>query len=123
MTHPSIRVIKSSREVVFKIMKTKLFQLLVVVLILSTANTEAVTVKNGSPRDGDMKLDGMIWLPRMIDKAQLSSDGKLAKLGLAYPCPNDKIMLQNLSISADDFKKIVTSSNTDGEVITKLKSR
>lgn len=61
-----------------------------------------------SPRD---KMSGLVYLPRMIDKALAS---KLNTLGeYIYPCPLDKIILDFLQIDAEEWIRLVHSQNEE----------
>lgn len=51
-----------------------------------------------SPRDS---WAGMVWIPRMTDKARAAKAGTLGDF--MYPCPMDKIILEHLKLDAETF--------------------
>ena len=59
-----------------------------------------------SPRD---KLNGLVHLPRMIDKALASKQNTLGEY--IFPCPLDKIILNFLQIDAEEWVRLVHSQN------------
>lgn len=61
-----------------------------------------------SPRD---KMNGLVHLPRMIDKARAS---KLNTLGeYIFPCPLDQVILDFLEIDDDEWVRRVDSHNEE----------
>ena len=53
------------------------------------------------PRSPREKLNGLVHIPRMIDKANASRDKVLGEY--IFPCPMDKIMLNFLGLSDQEF--------------------
>ena len=53
------------------------------------------------PRSPKLKIAGLAHLGRMIDKGRAFKEKKLADY--IYPCPLDKIILNFLSIEAENF--------------------
>lgn len=67
------------------------------------------------PRSRDLVIGGIPWIARMSDKARAKADGTIDDY--IYPCPIDKRVLGELGISADEFTRIATSSDTDAELV------
>jgi hypothetical protein len=67
------------------------------------------------PRPPGAKLGGIVWLPRMTDKARADAAGTLGDY--RYPCPMDERLLQFLGISADAFRSAVRECPDDGAVL------
>lgn len=63
------------------------------------------------PRSPREKINGLVHLPRMIDKALAS---KLNTLGeYIFPCPLDQIILDFLEIDAEQWVRLVDSQNEE----------
>lgn len=75
------------------------------------------------PRSGQVRLAGIPWLARMIDKARLQAAGAIEQFDLEYPCPVDRGLLEQLGVSGADFQQIVVQAKTDDDVIDELKRR
>ena len=67
------------------------------------------------PRARDVTVDGVPWIARMSDKAKAFAGGYIDEY--IYPCPIDKRVLGELGISADEFMRIATTSDTDAELV------
>ncbi|MDX2084017.1 MAG: DUF5069 domain-containing protein [Candidatus Melainabacteria bacterium] len=76
-----------------------------------------------APRNGHVKLGGIPWLARMIDKARLDAAGTITALDLEYPCPIDRSLLNELGIDAQTFQAIVTAAETDEAILQALEQR
>ncbi len=61
-----------------------------------------------SPRD---KLNGLVFLPRMIDKARAFKQNSLGEY--VFPCPLDKRVLKFLKIDAEVWADFVNSNNEE----------
>ncbi|MFQ5716107.1 MAG: DUF5069 domain-containing protein [Nitrospinales bacterium] len=55
------------------------------------------------PRSPKETLAGLVHIPRMIDKARASANAALGEY--IYPCPLDKIILDFLGVTAEEFAK------------------
>jgi hypothetical protein len=73
-----------------------------------------------APRSGDIRVGGLPWLARMIDKARLSESGQIEQYDLEYPCPMDQSLLRDLGVDAETFKGIAVSASTDEQVLFEL---
>ncbi|MFQ5482657.1 MAG: DUF5069 domain-containing protein [Nitrospinaceae bacterium] len=65
------------------------------------------------PRSPRQEMAGLVWVPRMLDKARASLHGQLGEY--IFPCPMDKVVLEFLQIDADDFAKMAIGK-TDAEI-------
>ena len=63
------------------------------------------------PRSPNDMLAGIVSLPRMIDKTQADSEGKLGEYDVN--CPHDKPVLEFLGVSWDAFKAKLKELNFD----------
>lgn len=61
-----------------------------------------------SPRD---KMNGLVFLPRMIDKARAFKQNSLGEY--IFPCPLDKKVLEFLKIDAEEWALFVNSNNEE----------
>jgi len=53
------------------------------------------------PRSPRETMAGLVHLPRMVDKVRAALSGRLGPY--IYPCPMDRMMLDFLGLSPDDF--------------------
>lgn len=67
-------------------------------------------------------LDGLPWLPRMIDKARAAQAGTLGTY-YRYPCPIDDACLALLEIDADTFRTIANQAEDDAGLVVAIVSR
>ena len=74
------------------------------------------------PRRWSDTLDGIAWLPRLIDKARMSQSGSLGTYLFGHS-PFDKALLARLGTSTDEFAAIVKGVTSDDEVLAKLRAR
>jgi hypothetical protein len=75
------------------------------------------------PREGSVRVAGIPWLARMIDKSRLEAAGVIDEFDLEYPCPMDQGLLKQLGLSGDEFQKITLSAKSDEEIVEELKRR
>lgn len=66
-------------------------------------------LRNSYPRSPREKIQGLVHIPRMIDKAQAFKNKTLGEY--IYPCPLDKIILNFIRTSPEEFTQFVTSQN------------
>lgn len=71
------------------------------------------------PRSRTLVIGGIPWLARITDKARARIEGNIGDY--VYPCSADKKFLEELGIDEPLFTKIVSESQTDDEVIEKVK--
>lgn len=76
-----------------------------------------------APREGSVRVSGIPWLARMIDKARLEAAGEIEQFDLDYPCPMDMGLLNQLGLSGEEFQKIAVAASSDEEIIDELKRR
>lgn len=80
-------------------------------------------VNGKEPREGHIRVAGIAWLARMIDKARLEARGEIGRFDLDYPCPLDTQLLEQFGLSSEEFQRIVTSVQTDEEILQELRRR
>jgi len=61
------------------------------------------------PRRWSVELDGIRWLPRMIDKARMRNRGELGPYLLGHS-PVDHALLKRLKLTTDQFAEIVRNA-------------
>ena len=74
-----------------------------------------------SPRE---TIQGLVHIPRMIDKSYAHLNNTLGEY--IYPCPLDKIILNFIRTDPDDFARFVTTHNeneVDGWIKAKCQNR
>ncbi len=64
-----------------------------------------------NPRSPLETFAGIVWLPRMADKARADKAGHLGDY--MYPCPMDKIMLEFLELDAEKFSDLVSGHSDE----------
>jgi hypothetical protein len=74
------------------------------------------------PRRWSDTLDGIAWLPRLIDKARMSQSGSLGTYLFGHS-PFDAALLGRLGTSTDEFAAIVDGATSDDDVLAKLRAR
>ena len=77
---------------------------------------------SATPRRWNAEIDGIRWLPRMIDKARMSRSGTLGAY-LIGNSPVDKALLARLGITTDEFVRIVAAEPDDMHALTTLKAQ
>lgn len=78
---------------------------------------------NKPPREGHVRVAGIPWLARMIDKARLDAAGQIDQYDLEYPCPMDMSLLSQFGLSGEVFQQIAVNADSDEAVIEELKRR
>jgi len=67
------------------------------------------------PRSPLEELDGLPWLPRLIDKVRALKAGTLGDYN-PYPCGGDRNFLGVVGIDADQLKTLIDSGASDIEI-------
>ncbi len=81
-----------------------------------------VMATNPVPRRWTVVVDGIRWLPRMIDKARMRSGGRLGSYLLGHS-PVDRAFLERAGISTEDFAQVVGAVAGDDAVLAALRAR
>jgi len=74
------------------------------------------------PRRWNVELDGIRWLPRLIDKARMSRSGSLGAYLFGHS-PVDHELLRLLGVTTDEFADIVHAAPEDASVLDELRRR
>jgi len=74
------------------------------------------------PRRWNTELDGICWLPRLIDKARMSHRGELGNYLLGHS-PVDHALLTRLGLTTEEFSEIVRQSADDAAVLESIRAR
>lgn len=74
------------------------------------------------PRRWSDELDGIRWLPRLIDKAKMDSGGAIGAYLFGHS-PIDRALLKRLAVTTAEFATIVAASPDDAAVLAALRSR
>ncbi len=74
------------------------------------------------PRRWSVELDGIRWLPRMIDKAHMSERGQLGSYLLGHS-PVDHALLTRFGVTTEQFAEIVRTAPDDDAVLAALRAR
>lgn len=74
------------------------------------------------PRRWSVEVDGIRWLPRMIDKARMSASGALGTYLMGHS-PVDKALLDRLGITTGAFVDMVRAAPDDASVLKALRER
>jgi hypothetical protein len=74
------------------------------------------------PRRWSDTIDGIRWLPRLIDKARMASAGELGAYLLGHS-PFDAALLKRLGVSTREFESIVAASADDASVLAVIRAR
>lgn len=74
------------------------------------------------PRRWNVEVDGIRWLPRMIDKARMHASGALGTYLMGHS-PVDKALLDRLAIGTDAFVDVVRTASDDASVLAALRAR
>lgn len=83
---------------------------------------DAADLRRGPPRRWSERLDGIYWLPRLIDKTRAALSGTLGTY-LFGQSPMDRGLLRALGCSHRDFAEIVRDAAGDDEVAAALQAR
>jgi len=93
-----------------------------------------MTTKPPIPRRWNVELDGIRWLPRMIDKARMRGRGELGSYLLCHSpvdtparvswhSPVDHGLLTRAGVSTEQFAGLVRAAADDDAVLAALRSR
>ena len=74
------------------------------------------------PRRWNTELDGVRWLPRMIDKARMQQRGELGNYLLGHS-PVDHALLTRMNLSTEQFAEIVRQAPDDAAVLAAVRAR
>lgn len=66
-------------------------------------------LRKSYPRSPREKIQGLVHIPRMIDKAHAFKNKTLGEY--IYPCPLDKIILNFIRTSPEEFTQFVTTQS------------
>ena len=83
-----------------------------------------MNLKNTFPRSPREKMQGLVHIPRMIDKANAFKGNTLGEY--IYPCPLDKIILNFIRVTPEEFAQFVTThdeSQVDDWIKEKCQNR
>ena len=89
---------------------------------MSTQARAAAKPAGSAPRRWSDTLDGIAWLPRLIDKARMAQSGSLGAYLFGHS-PFDAGLLRRLGVTTEEFAAIVASSTSDAEVLAALRRR
>ena len=79
-------------------------------------------IAHSPPRRWSDELDGIRWLPRLIDKAKMDSGGAIGAYLFGHS-PIDRALLVRLGVTTAEFAAIVAASPDDAAVLSALRSR
>lgn len=71
------------------------------------------------PRSVRETMNGIVQLPRTIDKAKAAASGKLGEY--QYNCPMDEALFAFLGIDQAEFLNVVRNTSNDGDIETYTK--
>ena len=74
------------------------------------------------PRRWSDEVDGIRWLPRMIDKARMRDRGELGSYLLGHS-PVDYALLKRAGVTTEEFAEIVRGAPDDQAVLAALRAR
>lgn len=74
------------------------------------------------PRRWSDEIEGIRWLPRLIDKAKMDSGGAIGAYLFGHS-PIDRALLVRLGVTTAEFATIVAASPDDAAVLAALRSR
>src|SRR5271155_4189242 len=74
------------------------------------------------PRRWNVEVDGIRWIPRMIDKARMRQNGTLGAYLMGHS-PVDKALLKRLNMTTDEFVQIANANPDDAAVLAALRQR
>ncbi len=74
------------------------------------------------PRRWNGEVDGIRWLPRMIDKARMRKSGTLGAYLLGHS-PVDRALLERMSLTTDQFATLAVAHADDAGVLAALRAR
>lgn len=73
------------------------------------------------PRSPLAQLDGIPWLPRLIDKVRALNAGKIGAY-TPFPCGGDRNFLGTVGVDADALKAEIVRGATDEEIVRWVKA-
>ena len=73
------------------------------------------------PRRWTVEIDGIRWLPRLIDKARMRERGQLGSYLLGHS-PVDRAFLKRAGLTTEEFAAIVRASPDDDAVLAALRA-
>ena len=73
------------------------------------------------PRRWTIELDGIRWLPRMIDKARMRQRGALGTYLLGHS-PVDRALLTRLNLTTEQFADLVRDAPDDAAVLAAVRA-
>ncbi len=73
------------------------------------------------PRRWNTELDGVRWLPRLIDKARMQQRGELGSYLLGHS-PVDHALLTRFNLTTEQFSDIVRRSPDDAAVLEAVRA-
>ena len=73
------------------------------------------------PRRWSTEIDGVRWLPRMIDKARMQQRGELGNYLLGHS-PVDHALLARLNLTTEQFSEIVRHAPDDAAVLEAVRA-
>ena len=68
------------------------------------------------PRRWNTEIDGIRWLPRLIDKARMQQRGELGNYLLGHS-PVDHALLTRMNLTTEQFSEIVRQAPDDAAVL------
>lgn len=74
----------------------------------------AMDLTKNYPRSPNEKMDGLVSLARVVDKARASNEGTLGEYD--YDCPHDKPVLAFLGVDGPTFSQKVAELKTDDAI-------
>ena len=74
------------------------------------------------PRRWNTEIDGIRWLPRLIDKARMSHRGELGNYLLGHS-PVDHALLTRIGLTTEQFSEIVRQAPDDAAVLEAIRAR
>jgi hypothetical protein len=74
------------------------------------------------PRRWNTEIDGIRWLPRLIDKARMSQRGELGSYLLGHS-PVDHALLTRMGLTTEQFSEIVRGAPDDAGVLAEARAR
>jgi hypothetical protein len=80
----------------------------------------SLDLSKAAPRSPKAELDGLIFLPRSIDKVRATLSG--GSLGEYAISGFTEMMLEKIGVSAADFTACVTSAKSDDDVVAYLRA-
>ena len=74
------------------------------------------------PRRWNTEIDGIRWLPRLIDKARMQQRGELGNYLLGHS-PVDHALLTRMNLTTEQFSEIVRQTPDDAAVLAAVRAR